>query len=163
MIKTNNIFRIITLLCIAFTMFLAECKSAYSFSLKSIFGQKSSTEDKEDGNKTFSLDSAYQDSSARIAGFNELFDNRPEAERFYFCSGFNSAEIEGFSNTVNINQNLANRVSVNFMLMTLVRHVPSIMLQEATMSCLFITQEETHSFKMQQPDNTYYQITDVKI
>lgn len=118
MIKTNNIFRIITLLCIAFTMFLAECKSAYSFSLKSIFDQKSSTEDKEDGNKTFSLDSAYQDSSARIAGFNELFDNRPEAERFYFCSGFNSAEIEGFSNTVNINQNLANRVSVNFMLMT---------------------------------------------
>lgn len=93
MIKTNNIFRIITLLCIAFTMFLAECKSAYSFSLKSIFDQKSSTEDKEDGNKTFSLDSAYQDSSARIAGFNELFDNRPEAERFYFCSGFNSAEI----------------------------------------------------------------------
>ena len=104
---------VITLLCIAFTMFLAECKSAYSFSLKSIFDQKSSTEDKEDGNKTFSLDSAYQDSSARIAGFNELFDNRPEAERFYFCSGFNSAEIEGFSNTVNINQNLANRVSVS--------------------------------------------------
>ena len=107
-------------MCITFTAFFLECNTAYGFdfSLKSIFGKDSAKENKVDKNKTTFLNNTALDSSARIAGFNNVFENRPEIERFYFCSGFNSAEIEGFSSSANINPNLTNRVSINFMLMT---------------------------------------------
>lgn len=115
-----TIFNTITVMCITFTAFFLECNTAYGFdfSLKSIFGKDSAKENKVDKNKTTFLNNTALDSSARIAGFNNVFENRPEIERFYFCSGFNSAEIEGFSSSANINPNLTNRVSINFMLMT---------------------------------------------
>lgn len=115
-----TIFNTITVMCITFTAFFLECNTAYGFdfSLKSIFGKDSAKENKVDKNKTTFLNNTALDSSARIAGFNNVFENRPEIERFYFCSGFNSAEIEGFSSSANINPNLSNRVSINFMLMT---------------------------------------------
>ena len=115
-----TIFNTITVMCITFTAFFLECNTAYGFdfSLKSIFGKDSAKENKVDKNKTTFLNNTALDSSARIAGFNNVFENRPEIERFYFCPGFNSAEIEGFSSSANINPNLTNRVSINFMLMT---------------------------------------------